>query len=32
MIAAYEGNLPFIFVSYAHKDSREVFDLIADLV
>ena len=31
MIAAYEGNLPFIFVSYAHKDSREVFDLIEKL-
>ena len=27
----YEGNLPFIFVSYAHKDSREVFDLIEKL-
>ena len=31
MIAAYEGNRPFIFVSYAHKDSREVFDLIEKL-
>ena len=31
MIAAYEGNLPYIFVSYAHKDSREVFELIEKL-
>lgn len=31
MIAAYEGDLPYIFVSYAHKDSREVFDLIEKL-
>lgn len=31
MIAAYEGKLPYIFVSYAHKDSREVFDLIEKL-
>lgn len=31
MIAAYEGNRPYIFVSYAHKDSREVFDLIEKL-
>lgn len=31
MIAAYEGDLPYIFVSYAHKDSREVFDLLEKL-
>ncbi len=31
MISAYEGNQPYIFVSYAHKDSREVFDLIEKL-
>ena len=28
MIPAYEGKEPYIFVSYAHKDSSVVFRLV----
>lgn len=28
---AYEGNQPYIFVSYAHKDSKKVFQIIEQL-
>ena len=28
MIPAYEGNEPYIFVSYAHKDSASIFRII----
>ena len=31
MISAYEGNEPYIFVSYAHKDSPSVFRIIEKL-
>ena len=27
---AYAGNEPYIFISYAHKDSAKVFPIIAD--
>ena len=30
-VRAYEGNEPFIFVSYAHKDSAQVLPVIAQL-
>lgn len=30
-IRAYEGNEPFVFISYAHKDSDEVLPVIAQL-
>ena len=25
---AYQGNNPYVFVSYAHKDNEKVLDLI----
>lgn len=31
MIATYNGNEPYVFVSYAHKDSASVFPLIEGL-
>ena len=31
MIPAYEGKEPYIFVSYAHKDSAVVFRLVEQL-
>ena len=31
MIPAYEGKDPYIFVSYAHKDSAAVFRLVEQL-
>ena len=31
MIPAYEGKEPYIFVSYAHKDSAAVFRLVEQL-
>ncbi|MDO5455300.1 MAG: toll/interleukin-1 receptor domain-containing protein [Eubacteriales bacterium] len=31
MIPAYEGNEPYIFVSYAHKDSPRIFRIIEKL-
>ena len=31
MIPAYEGKEPYIFVSYAHKDSPAVFHIVEQL-
>ena len=28
---AYEGNEPYIFISYAHKDSERVFQVLDEL-
>lgn len=31
-IKTYEGNEPYIFISYAHRDSEQVLPIIAELV
>ena len=31
MVSTYNGSEPYIFVSYAHKDSEEVFSTIEQL-
>ena len=30
-VRAYEGKEPFIFISYAHKDSERVLPILAQL-
>ena len=28
---AYEGQAPYIFISYAHKDTDRVFEIVSEL-